>query len=394
MWFARGMCFFISDDAIAINHPVYRLLGQTKILVPGLTELAEAQGRSAPFVSIPVVVAIMLFLATMYIAHYTRFGRTLYAMGGYNGANEQSARLMGLPVDRTKVLVYTFSGFCSGLAGVAWGVFVVSGHGLYAQGFEMDVIASVVMGGTMLTGGEGYVFGTLFGVLILGITQTLIQFNGSLSSWWTKIVIGALTLFFIGVQSVLASRKRTGGKPRPGQTGLRSRRLVYIGSVAGVLVLAVLAFAVFQRTGAKSASTSGAACEFKPFRQDQAADLKAGGAILTYERNGGPNCIDELYAIYPDGRIVGDDGTNQVEKQITSAELEQLLAGIEAYGWFTDKMYDTWHTPCRQCYGYYLTVVFEGSDKTVKAVDGGTDAPADYWQVISLIKGVVPAIAP
>ena len=73
---------------------------------------------------------------------------------------------------------------------------------------ELDVIASVVMGGTMLTGGSGYVFGTLFGVMVLAVTQALIQFIGSLSSWWTKIVIGALTLIFIGVQTILKQNRR------------------------------------------------------------------------------------------------------------------------------------------------------------------------------------------
>jgi hypothetical protein len=114
------------------------------------------------------------------------------------------------------------------------------------------------------------------------------------------------------------------------------------------------------------------------------------GAVIAYERNGGPNCIDELYAIYPDGRIVGDDGGVTIEKQVTLADVEQLLMGIHDYGWFTDEMYNTWHTPCGQCYGYYLTVAYDGQEKTVKGVDGGTDAPADYWQVISLVKGIVP----
>jgi simple sugar transport system permease protein len=95
---------------------------------------------------------------------------------------------MGLSVNSTKVLVYTFNGFCSGLAGLAYGVFVSSGHGLYATGFELDVIAAVVIGGTMLTGGEGYVFGTLFGVMVIAITQVLIQFIGTLSSWWTRML--------------------------------------------------------------------------------------------------------------------------------------------------------------------------------------------------------------
>ncbi len=385
MWFARGMCFFISDDVIAIDHPVYTLLGRTKILIPGLTELAQARGEAAPFITIPVVVSILLLLVAIYIAHFTRFGRTVYAIGG----NEQSARLMGLPVNTTKVLIYTFSGFCSGLGGIALSIFVLSGHGLYAKGFEMDAIASVVMGGTMLTGGSGYVFGTIFGVLILGITQTLIQFNGSLSSWWTKIVIGLLTLMFIGVQSVLVAQKK--GRRKEGQAAAQNkRRWAYAGAA---LVLGVIAMIVIPKIGASqglSLTPEANRCQLQPYRQEQAAGLIAGGAIIAYERNGGPNCVDELYAIYPDGRIVGDNGLTTTEKQVTVAEVEILLGGINEYGWFTDDLYDTWHTPCWQCYGYYLTVSYDGQEKTVKGVDGGTDAPADYWQVISLVKGIVP----
>jgi ribose/xylose/arabinose/galactoside ABC-type transport system permease subunit len=399
MWFARGICFFISDDAIAINSPVFRLLGQTKILIPGLTELAMRSGHAAPYISIPVVIAFATFLAAIYIAHFTRFGRTVYAIGGYNGANEQSARLMGLPVNRTKVLVYTFSGFCSGLAGVTWSIFVMSGHGLYATGFEMDVIASVVMGGTMLTGGEGYVFGTLFGVLILGITQTLIQFNGSLSSWWTRIVIGLLTFIFISVQSVLAFRK--GGRRRSKEAGPQAstasqrRRPLLLGggAVVAIVLLALLAFNFYPKAGSSVPSVEANHCELKPFRQDQAASLMESGAVVTYERNGGANCIDELYAIYPDGRIVGDDGVNKTEIQVSPAEVDSLLVTIHDYGWFTDEMYNTWHTPCGQCYGYYLTVSFAGQEKTVKGVNGGTDAPANYWQVVSAVKGITQALA-
>jgi len=74
--------------------------------------------------------------------------------------------------------------------------------------------------------------------------------------------------------------------------------------------------------------------------------------------------------------------------------VDNLLSGIADRGWFTDEMYDTWHTPCGQCYGYYLTVYYMGQEKTVKAVDGGTDAPADYWQVVSIINGVIPHFEP
>jgi ribose/xylose/arabinose/galactoside ABC-type transport system permease subunit len=398
MWFARGMCFFISDDAIAVDDRIYRILGGTKILIPGLSDPATKQGD---FVSIFVIVAFVVLLAAMYLAHYRPFGRTVYAMGGHEGRNEQSARLMGLPVNATKVLVYTLNGFCSALAGISLGVYLLSGHGFYAPGFELDVIAAVVIGGTMLTGGEGYVFGTLFGVLVLGITQTLIQFNGTLSSWWTKIVIAALLLMFIGVQSVLTARKGRSRRAKeastPALVAKRNRRLlVYGGSGAAIVIaLVVLTFTLVLKPLKDGAvvdtpTPRTAACELKPFRQDQAALLVQDGAVITYERNGGPNCIDELYAIYPDGQIVGDDGVNKIEKQVSPADVEKLLVDIGDYGWFTDEMYNTWHTPCRQCYGYYLTVSYEGQEKTVKGVDGGTDAPADYWQVISLVKGIVP----
>jgi hypothetical protein len=170
-----------------------------------------------------------------------------------------------------------------------------------------------------------------------------------------------------------------------------------IGSAVGAIIVVVLAVFVINvapnAAGGLVANTTtpaAAACQFKPFRQDQAADLMKDGAVIAYERNGGPNCIDELYAIYPDGRIVGDDGAVTIEKQMTIADVEQLLTGISDYGWFTDEMYNTWHTPCGQCYGYYLTVSHQGQEKTIKGVDGGTDAPADYWQVISLVKGIVP----
>ncbi len=401
MWVARGLCFFISDDAIAINNRIYRILGQTKILIPGLSDPITKKGD---FISILMIVGLVVLAVGMYIAHYTRFGRTVYAMGG----NEQSARLMGLPVNTTKMLVYTVNGLCSALAGITYSIYVLSGHGLYARGFELTVIAAVVIGGTMLTGGVGYVFGTLFGVLIIGLIQTLIQFNGQLSSWWTSIAVGLLMLVFIGVQSFLAARntRRLASKKLMSQAkgasapavpaASRQRRMLLLsGGAIIVVVVAVLAINGAQNTAQSSVAdgtqpTTAAGCQLKPFRQDQAASLIKAGAVLAYERNGGSNCLDELFAIYPDGRIVGNDGVKEIEKQVTPTDVDKLLSGINDRGWFTGEMYDTWHTLCGQCYGYYLTVSYQGQEKTVKAVDGGTDAPANYWQVVSLINGVIP----
>jgi simple sugar transport system permease protein len=201
MWVARGLCFFISDNAIPIKNRLYEVLAGTKLLIPGLADPVTKQGE---FVSILVVVELAFLVVAIFVAHYTGFGRAVYAIGG----NELSARLMGLPVNRTKMLVYTLSGLCSALAGIALSIDVGSGHGSYAKGMELTVIAAVVIGGTLLTGGVGYVFGTLFGVLVIGVIQTLIQFNGQLSSWWTPIVVGVLTLVFIGIQSSLATDGR------------------------------------------------------------------------------------------------------------------------------------------------------------------------------------------
>lgn len=193
MFFARGMCFFVSLDAIPIRDPFYRTMALYRLPIPFMDKA---------FLSIGAIIALVVLIVGMYVAHFTRYGRSIYAVGG----SEQSALLMGLPVGRIRVSVYALNGFCSALAGIVFSISLLSGHGLYATSVELDAIASVVIGGTLLTGGQGYVFGTLFGVLVTGLIQMLIQFNGNLSSWWTRIAVGALTLIFIAVQSLFAAK--------------------------------------------------------------------------------------------------------------------------------------------------------------------------------------------
>ncbi|MEE3921473.1 sugar ABC transporter permease YjfF [Micromonospora sp. BRA006-A] len=154
------------------------------------------------FVSISVLIAFAVVLIAAYVLAYTRFGRNVYAVGG----NAQSALLMGLPVARTRIAVYTISGLCSAIGGILLSFYTLSGAPLIAVGMELDVIAAVVIGGTVLTGGSGYVFGTVLGVLVLGVIQTLITFDGSLNSWWTKIVIGGLLFAFILLQRLIGIR--------------------------------------------------------------------------------------------------------------------------------------------------------------------------------------------
>lgn len=194
MFLARGLCFIISIEAININDPFFRDVSLFQVPMPGDT-----------FISINVIIMLVMVLLGIYLAHYTKFGRTVYAIGG----NEQSAVLMGLPVNRTKVLVYTFNGFCSGVAGLVYSFYMLSGYGSNANGFELDIISSVVIGGTLLTGGFGYVIGTVFGVLIQGIIQNIITFDGTLNSWWTRIVVGLLTLLFIVLQRVLVLKRKS-----------------------------------------------------------------------------------------------------------------------------------------------------------------------------------------
>lgn len=195
-FFARGMGAIISNESVTINDPFYRFLALTPVPIPFIPNA---------YVYIYSIVAVLLLIAAVYLAFFTRFGRTVYAIGN----NEQSALLMGLPVARTKIIVYCFSGFCSALAGIVFSISLSSGYGYYAPAMEMDAIASVVMGGTLLTGGVGNVIGTLFGVMLNGTIVSILQFNGTLSSWWTKIVVGVLTLIFIGVQSLFYIRRKT-----------------------------------------------------------------------------------------------------------------------------------------------------------------------------------------
>jgi simple sugar transport system permease protein len=193
MFLARGLCYLISKDSISIQSPVFISLAVTRIPLGGGLSITPS-----------VVVALLVVAAAFWILRSTRFGRTVYAIGG----NEQSALLMGLPVARTKVIVYTVSGLCSGIAGILYTFYTLSGYSLTAVGTELDAIAAVVIGGTLLTGGYGFLLGSVLGVLVLGVIQTIITFEGSLSSWWTRIVIGALLLAFIVLQKVLTGRRR------------------------------------------------------------------------------------------------------------------------------------------------------------------------------------------
>ena len=195
LFFARGMAYIISLTSVPIRNEVYKAIALTPIYIPFIPKA---------YIYATTLVGPIMLLVAIYLTYFTRFGRTIYAIG----SNEQSAMLMGLPVRRTKILVYAFSGFCSALGGIVFSLSLLAGYGQFATGMELDAIAAVVIGGTALTGGVGNVIGTLFGVLIHGTIVSVLQFNGTLSSWWTRIGVGILTLLAIGAQSIIYVRKK------------------------------------------------------------------------------------------------------------------------------------------------------------------------------------------
>jgi simple sugar transport system permease protein len=185
MFFARGLGLVLHPESITINS-YDAMLAHWNLPLP-----------------LTAVIYLGMFVVALVIAHFTKFGRNVYAIGG----NEQSAILMGLPVAKTKVGVYAFSGFCSALAGIVYTLYSPSGYARAADGLELDAIAAVVIGGTLLSGGVGFVAGTFLGVLIFGIIQSAIIFEGTLSSWWTRIAVGMLLLVFILLQKLLQLKK-------------------------------------------------------------------------------------------------------------------------------------------------------------------------------------------
>ncbi len=189
----RGMCAVISTVSIPINN---------EFLAAALGKISwkMASGGMAKLYYY-VFVAIAVVLIAWYVLRYTRFGRAVYAVG----SNEQSAQYMGLNVKAVKIGVYAINGFCAALGGVLFSFYTLAGYSLQNMGLELDAISSAVIGGTLLIGGVGTVIGSMVGVLIQGIIQTIVTYQ-NLNTWWTKVTIAAILCFFILIQRVIAIR--------------------------------------------------------------------------------------------------------------------------------------------------------------------------------------------
>lgn len=196
MFLARGLSFLMSTESLPINADLYSHLGDYAVRLSGGARL-----------TVPAMIMLATVAAGAALLHGTRFGANVYALGGARG----SAALMGINVGRSTVLIYMLSSLLAGLSGIVFSLYTSSGYSLSAVGVELDAIAAAVIGGTLLSGGYGFVFGTFVGVMIQGLIQTYISFDGSLSSWWAKIATGLLLFAFIGFQQAtlgLARRAR------------------------------------------------------------------------------------------------------------------------------------------------------------------------------------------
>lgn len=208
MFLLRGLGFVINLASVPVEDR----------LLLALNGFAVPLGSDS-YLSFGACVLIVAVLVSAVVLGRTKFGRNVYAVGG----SEQSVLLMGIPLARTKLGIYAVSGFFSALAGIVFTVDLTAGDPSAAIGLELDAIAAVVIGGTLLTGGFGFVTGSLVGVLIQQVIQTILAYQGNLNAAWTRIFVGALLLVFILLQRFFSqgtaagratARRRTQPPPR------------------------------------------------------------------------------------------------------------------------------------------------------------------------------------
>lgn len=197
MFLARGLANVVSVESLSIKNEAFAKLAGWSITF--------GEGRSLWRINASMIIAFAVLALGFYLLHYTRFGRTVYGLGAGDGG--QAVRLMGLDEARTRVLVYVISGTCAGVAGILFALYTKSGFNLTGIGMELDAIASVVIGGTLLAGGYGFIAGTGVGVLVYGLIQVMIAREG-LDSWWTKVFIGLVLLAFVVLQRAISAREK------------------------------------------------------------------------------------------------------------------------------------------------------------------------------------------
>ncbi len=208
MFLARGITAMISSNMISITNESFLSLAKSKIVFEFISVTNRNGIVTHPYIYFSVVLAILVVILITILLKFTRFGKSIYAVGG----DSEAAASMGIDASRVKFKVYVLNGILVTLAGVAFCLNSCGGFVEQARGFEMDAIASTVMGGTLLTGGVGSVIGSLFGVLTKGLIESLVTFNGSFSSWWARIIIALFLCGFIVMQTIFNNKERKNRK--------------------------------------------------------------------------------------------------------------------------------------------------------------------------------------
>ncbi len=191
---ARGLALAATgEQSVRIANEDFTWLGRGFI----------AQDLLGDKLPVPVLILIVAFGIGWLILNQTRFGRNVFAVGD----NDEAARLMGLNISRVTVAVYAISGALAGLAGVMLASRLGAGQPVAGTGYELDAIAAVVIGGTLLTGGQGSVLSTLVGVLLLGVIFNLFNLEGTISPWYQLVLRGVILLFVVVAQNRLTKLK-------------------------------------------------------------------------------------------------------------------------------------------------------------------------------------------
>ena len=192
MFLSRGVTTMISSENVPIKHEAFLEMKKITLQIPGVFKL-----------ELGAAVALLILFGMYFLLRHHRLGRSIYALGG----NQQSALMLGLNVKRSRFLSYVISGVLAGLAGYVFIMHASSGKTSIGLRSEMDAIASAIIGGTLLTGGVGNVFGTFFGVMILSTIQEIMAASQVSESYWQEIASGAMLAIFILMQSVVLANR-------------------------------------------------------------------------------------------------------------------------------------------------------------------------------------------
>ncbi len=203
MFFAKGMTTIVNPTQFNVSNAAFENLMYARIIIPGMGSVNKKGIYVNAYIEPGVVVALVVVVLLFCVLRWTKLGRSFYAVGG----NQQSANMLGINVKRTKFLSHFICSLLAAIGGFVYFMHVGSGSPSHASGYEMNAIASSIIGGTMLTGGVGNIIGTFFGVMSLATIKNIVSSLGLDDAWWTNITVAFMICLFLLIQSIVLSRK-------------------------------------------------------------------------------------------------------------------------------------------------------------------------------------------